>query len=181
MFNSSGIDRFLDTQCFRCPHCGRYCHPQEITCPQCKEALPATIRLGTKRLGRRPFTLPIPSQGNGYFGPETNAILQFLPSGVCHTLALKEPLILGRATYLVQGEMLDLTEHNAYQHGVSRLHCMLRRQGTRLVVTDLGSANGTHLNGEPILPHKDYLLSDSDQLILGSLHLTVFFSTSKAG
>jgi hypothetical protein len=181
MFNSSGIDRFLDAQCFRCPHCGRYCHPQEITCPQCKEALPATIRLGTKRLGRRPFTLPIPSQGNAHFAPETNAVLQFLPSGACHTLTLKEPLILGRATYLVQGEMLDLTEHNAYQHGVSRLHCMLRRQGMRLLVTDLGSANGTHLNGEPMLPHKDYMLSDSDQLILGSLHLTVFFSTSKAG
>jgi len=139
------------------------------------------VRLGTKRLGRRPFTLPIPSQGKVYFGPETHAILQFLPSGVCHTLVLKEPLILGRATYLVQGEMLDLTEHNAYQHGVSRLHCMLRRQGTHLVVTDLGSANGTYLNGEPMLPHKDYVLSDGDQLILGTLHLTVFFSTSRSG
>jgi len=181
MFNSSGIDSFLSTQCFRCPHCGRYCHPQEITCPQCKEALPATVRLGTKRLGRRPFTLPIPSQGNAHFGAEAHAILQLLPSGACHTLTLREPLILGRATYLVQGEMLDLTEHNAYQHGVSRLHCMLRRQGNRLVVTDLGSANGTHLNGEPMLPHKDYALSDGDQLILGTLHLTVFFSTSRPG
>jgi hypothetical protein len=44
------------------------------------------------------------------------------------------------------------------QPGVSRIHCVLARTDGLLLLRDLGSTNGTHVNGEParraaLLPH----------------------------
>ena len=100
-----------------------------------------------------------------------------MPSGTCIPLDVQAPVILGRNALTESGQLLDLTEFNAHQHGVSRQHCRLQRDGDCLIATDLDSANGTYLNGEPLLPYRDYILTHGDKLILGTLHVYVFFST----
>lgn len=51
-----------------------------------------------------------------------------------------------------------------YDAGVSRKHCRIFSMGERYFVEDVGSSNGTKVNGAPI---KKHALSDGDQIILG--------------
>jgi hypothetical protein len=52
-----------------------------------------------------------------------------------------------------------------YDAGVSRKHCRIFSEGNRFVIEDMGSSNGTKLNGEAIT--KKQALNDGDQLTLG--------------
>ncbi len=52
---------------------------------------------------------------------------------------------------------------------VSRRHAEVRRQGAEVVVRDLGSTNGTRVNGLPL--RDEQVLSDGDELSLGTTHL----------
>lgn len=62
---------------------------------------------------------------------------------------------------------------DASQLGVSRKHCMLRATANQLFVIDLGSTNGTRLNGYMIGPHSPYNVSDGDLLTVGRMDLIV--------
>jgi len=96
-------------------------------------------------------------------------VLQVLPSDAQLWLSLDHPVTLGRTTLVNREDLLDLTSLDGYRLGISRRHCCLERRDTSLTLTDLGSANGTYLNGEV------YVVADGDQLILGMLHMTIFF------
>jgi len=127
---------------------------------------------------RPPLTLPYQPTSLIVFGDEMTIILQFLPSGVCFTLPLQKPLVLGRITSEpTDAEALNLSTLNAYRHGVSNWHCRLERRDQRLIVTDLNSTNGTYLNGERIASGEACVVQDGAELILGTLRLTVFFRT----
>ncbi len=100
--------------------------------------------------------------------------MQFLPSGSCATLDVQQPTVLGRGQWS-DGALYDLTPYNAVQHGVSRHHCLLRRQNGHLLIADLESLNGTFINGHRLIPRREYVLRDGDRLVLGSLHVQVSF------
>ncbi len=105
-------------------------------------------------------------------------MLQFLPTHTWVSLDLTMPMVLGRGGAGQRGEdMLDLTSFDALKWGVSRRHCQLQRQGQQLVLLDLDSANGTHVNGQRLTPHEPYALAHGDQLTLGALRCNVFFNT----
>ncbi|MBV8611677.1 MAG: FHA domain-containing protein [Singulisphaera sp.] len=54
-------------------------------------------------------------------------------------------------------------------HGVSRRHALLvRRPDGGLVVRDLGSTNGTQVNGVDILPGADVPVEDGDRIAIGA-------------
>jgi hypothetical protein len=161
----------------RCVHCGRFCRPHDTMCPQCRQPLHTSVSLATRRLDRCPLTVPVRHQGSVHFASDARAMLQFLPSGVCILLPLKTVVIIGRAAGPIRKNILDLSDLNAHWHGVSREHCLLRRESTSLVVVDLNSMNGTYLNGERLMAYQGYVLANGDQVILGTLHLTVFFET----
>jgi hypothetical protein len=160
-----------------CAHCGHYCAPQVTECPNCGQPLKELITT-TASIHRPPLALPLDRQGTTLLEDDVYAILQVLPSGVCLSLKLEGPVVLGRSTALGPEEFLDLAGFNAFQHGVSRRHCMLQRRNKQLVVTDLGSSNSTYLNSQRILPYRDHVVAHGDKLILGTLHLTIFFSQS---
>jgi FHA domain len=68
---------------------------------------------------------------------------------------------------------IDLTAENAYILGVSRLHATIRLSEDYVTITDLGSANGTWINGKVIRPHVPHMISDEDIIHLGKLQLQV--------
>ncbi len=68
---------------------------------------------------------------------------------------------------------IDLAPYRGYEAGVSRLHAMLSLQGGRASIKDLGSANGTRLNGQFIPPRAERSLSHGDILTLGKLKLQI--------
>lgn len=84
--------------------------------------------------------------------------------------------ILGRSTPDGTSPDVDLTEYNALSMGVSRHHARVFFEGNQCFVEDLGSSNGTRVNGEPLEPHKPHPIRDGDQITLGMLVLLAFFS-----
>lgn len=72
----------------------------------------------------------------------------------------REPIVIGR----LSSSDVVLSDAN-----VSRRHAELRRQGGEWVLADLGSTNGTLVNGKLAREHR---LSDGDRLTFGTSELT---------
>lgn len=68
---------------------------------------------------------------------------------------------------------VDLSPFDAYAQGVSRLHAALKLNKNRVAIMDLGSSNGTRVNGQKIVPHVDYPISHNDQIALGKLRIQI--------
>lgn len=99
--------------------------------------------------------------------------LLILPDEQIINLTGKNQYTIGRATddQPVVPD-IDLTPFGAYDSGVSRLHATISI-GDTITVKDMGSINGTLLNGRKILPDSSQPLFDGDILSLGVLKIQV--------
>ncbi len=70
---------------------------------------------------------------------------------------------------------LNLNPYGAREKGVSRVHAALRRDRTQLLLIDLGSTNGTRLNGKPLAAHQPARVENGDEIRLGRLMLRIAF------
>jgi len=68
---------------------------------------------------------------------------------------------------------VDLTPDDAQAWGVSRRHASIFKQGAGVVVEDLGSVNGTFVNGKRLDPYLPETLREGDILQLGRLLIKV--------
>ncbi|HUF38066.1 MAG TPA: FHA domain-containing protein [Anaerolineales bacterium] len=68
---------------------------------------------------------------------------------------------------------IDLSAYEGYKNGVSRVHASIQISPRRINVVDLGSSNGTFLNGRRLTPQVPYSMADGDILILGKLEARV--------
>jgi hypothetical protein len=94
------------------------------------------------------------------------------------TIRPKDDLVIGRAdTVSSQQPDLDLTPFGALEKGVSRLHAVIHRQDDTLTLMDAGSANGTHLNGQRLIPQQPRVLRDGDEIRLGKLVAHIYFKS----
>src|SRR5205823_2186097 len=92
------------------------------------------------------------------------------------TVHVPQHLLLGRnAVDPIGYPSLNLTRYGAFSKGVSRHHATLYRGKMGLVIEDVGSSNGTRLNGARLEPHKSYQLKSGDQLHLGNLAIALYF------
>lgn len=64
---------------------------------------------------------------------------------------------------------LDLTNYNAYQGGLSKLHARILLTAERAEVYDMHSANGTFVNGLRLSPEQAAPLAHGDMLMFGKL------------
>lgn len=71
---------------------------------------------------------------------------------------------------------IDLSGYNAYKAGVSRIHAMINTRGERITVKDLGSSNGSRINGIKIDSHAEYSIQHGDILTLGALKIQVLIN-----
>jgi hypothetical protein len=92
------------------------------------------------------------------------------------TLNPKEEILLGRAdAQSITPPDLDMAPFGAADQGVSRRHAVIRRGEDTLTLVDLGSTNGTHLNGQRLIPNQPRVLRDGDEVRLGKLVFHIFF------
>lgn len=93
-------------------------------------------------------------------------------------LYIKNELLLGRIepTQAIFGG-LDLTPYQGTELGVSRRHAMIQWQGSHLALVDLGSDNGTVVNGTRLQPNAPQRIADGDTIYLGHLKLTLHMNT----
>jgi hypothetical protein len=85
-------------------------------------------------------------------------------------------LTLGRASAHTQAVLssLAINVHNATELGVSRTHAALIPAAEWVAIEDLGSTNGTFLNGERLILGRAYRLEPGDAIHLGQLLLRVY-------
>ncbi|MBU9724259.1 MULTISPECIES: DUF6382 domain-containing protein [Bacillaceae] len=91
--------------------------------------------------------------------------LEVVKNGATEKVKLNQsPFIVGR-----NPESVNYIETIA---GISRIHCEFEISDGKVALRDLGSKNGTELNGEKLVPYKLHLLNDGDQIKLGKANYT---------
>jgi FHA domain-containing protein len=100
--------------------------------------------------------------------------LHLLDTGQVLPLAERNEFTLGRIS---EGQPImpdiDLSPYQAYACGVSRLHAVLKREARRVFLMDLGSSNGTYVNGKRLSPNVDHTISNGDVIALGKLKIQI--------
>jgi predicted component of type VI protein secretion system len=103
--------------------------------------------------------------------------LHLIESGQILPLPDRAEFTLGRSA---EGQPIvpdvDLAPYNAYVNGVSRLHAAIKRANNRIVVVDLGSSNGTYLNGTRLSPYVEMPVLHGDLVYLGKLKIQVLIN-----
>jgi hypothetical protein len=168
----------------QCPNC----HHQEFSgalfCSECGARLVVTEVPTTQHIDRNQTGL-ITTQGPGRASvPPVSVVtpgntdaavsLHLIESGMILHLTGQNEFTMGR---VAEGQPIlpdvDLSPYEAYAQGVSRLHAALKLNNQRVFITDLGSSNGTRVNGQKIMPNVDYPLNHGDVIALGKFKIQV--------
>lgn len=106
-------------------------------------------------------------------------MLHLLDTGQMLPLAERNEFTMGRTS---EGQPImpdiDLSPYQAYANGVSRLHAVIRRGTHAVVLMDLGSANGTFVNGKRLDSNVEHPLENGDVVALGKLKIQVLLKTA---
>lgn len=177
-----------------CPKCGHLNRAGILVCEKCGTLLIGDEHAGgTKRFegekkaasaGAQPvvmettelFTSAITSAGSSQF--TENMVLRLEIEGA-PTPIMVHPKIetsLGRRDPAT-GTMpdVDLSTYAGYRLGVSRKHAIIRLKNRQLELYDLGSSNGTSVNGTRLVPHQAQVLRDGDEVMLGKMTMRLLF------
>ncbi len=165
-----------------CPHCGKS-NPQGGThCYACGHILLSALRdvlpVETTQLDDVVEALePRRRWGTAYFNQESRLQFTMRETGEVLLVKISGELTVGRAHEVLNAPQpdVDLSKYEAFEKGVSRVHAVMRRDHDTISVSDLGSANGTYLNNQRILPYEVRILRDNDDLRLGRLVIRVTF------
>lgn len=133
----------------------------------------------TRQLGLPPAETPAVSRVTGPLDRALPWVIEFRIVGTASTVQtqVQNQMLMGRAD--VENKVfpeIDLTPFRASANGVSRKHALILVKDERLYVKDLGSMNGTRLNGALCLPEEEYRLRHGDELMLGHLRLQVLYA-----
>jgi hypothetical protein len=105
--------------------------------------------------------------------------LHLLDTGEVLPLAERNEFTLGRIS---EGQPImpdiDLSPYQAYASGVSRLHAIIKRDANRVMLMDLGSSNGTYINGKRLNPNMEHVLNNGDVVALGKLKLQILLKAA---
>ncbi len=157
-----------------CENCGTANPEREAYCYACGHILPAgKEQVSTSALPDEPL-IPQIRWGTAYFGEKTLLRIRVRDQNALFEVGFTDELILGR-THGGEIPDVDLSNYNAKDLGVSRQHVKLTRETATVMVQDLGSKNGTYLNGQKLMPYQPRVLRNEDELRLGRLTLRVSF------
>jgi hypothetical protein len=158
----------------RCPYCEKSNSPQALVCAHCGRTLPRGDHTGILDIR----DLPNPS------GQATTSSLTLTPDAITFEmgerylkLPLQESLIFGRRSNFPEDPKpdVDLTPLGAQELGVSRRHLRIKCKESGIYAVDLGSSNGTWLNGHRMVSYTEYPVSNGDELRLGLFKIRVKF------
>lgn len=162
-----------------CKNCGKANASHEPYCYACGHILPA----GEQQLSPETGMLesePLKPQlrwGTAYFGEASLLRIRIRDANALIEAAFQHELIIGRSVDDSVPD-IDLNPYDAQDYGVSRSHVKLTRESATVMVQDLGSLNGTFLNGQRLLPYQPRVLRNEDELVLGQMAMRISFCRS---
>ncbi len=159
-----------------CPLCGRKYPVGALFCPECGVYLLTGGPLRTEPLPEEasvPPGAPAAPASVAEASPQS-LVLQVLGTGRRVVIRPDQQVLVGRLD-VGRGifPQVDLTPDGGLEGGVSRRHARIFFQDNRFYVEDLGSTNGTYLNGLRLEPYSPQPLGDGDELRLGQVRIRV--------
>jgi hypothetical protein len=166
----------------KCPSCGKR-HPENtLFCDECGAYLLSDERKRTDPLAQEDVDWLETDFGMAglFVNPSTRPMtvrLAFQDSGREVEFTLTKEVSIGRldpatATF----PDIDLTTDGALEKGVSRRHAKITRKGAEVFLEDLGSVNGTLLNGKRLTPYLPHVLASEDEIRVGRLFMRVYIA-----
>ncbi len=162
-----------------CSNCRHSEYPGTLFCSECGARL---WELSAEETAHLTDSLKQPTQKlasellPGHTAPMSGSIairIQGSPDRL--QLAGKVEYLLGRGDPKNEAAPdLDLGPYNGQQMGVSRRHATLLYNDFGLGIVDLGSTNGTLVNGRLLTAGKLQMLRDGDEIKLGKLAFNVY-------
>ncbi len=162
-----------------CANCKHKNMAGAMFCAECGAQLVGTNELVTqnisatdnlKNIGKKPTG----SLTGSLSGTDAWASLHLLDTGQVLPLSSRNEFTMGRIS---EGQPImpdiDLSPYQAYAAGVSRLHAVIKKQGLQIIFMDLGSANGTYINGKRLTPNVEHSLQHGDIVALGKLKMQI--------
>ncbi len=154
-----------------CSNCGHQNLEGSLFCGQCGVAL-TSISVGTKKLGTDEL-----EAGGDKLDAEHIIFLHVMGHDDPITVQVNVQIVLGRISDEAGGDKahLNLDGYGAESLGISRRHALLSRDEIRLHLSDLGSTNGTFLNGQRVGENAYAVVRDGDEIRLGQMTMRLFF------
>lgn len=164
----------------KCPSCQKKHPPNTLFCDECGTYLAAEA---DKR------TDPLATGQVDWLEEDQSLVVTSVESRTDRTMTLK--LLIRDSGRLVEFPLikeinigrldaasatfpdLDLTVDGGLEKGVSRRHARITQEGADLFIEDLGSVNGTLVNGKRLTPYLPHPLQSGDEIRLGEMVLRV--------
>jgi hypothetical protein len=162
-----------------CSNCKHSNLAGAVFCSECGAQLVGRDTLTTQNISTEQFEkvnvhMPKDDRYQPFDGSDAWGSLHLLDTGQVLPLSTRNEFTMGRVS---EGQPImpdiDLSPYQAYAAGVSRLHAVIKREGGRIIFIDLGSANGTYINGKRLIPNVEQTLNHGDIVALGKLKLQV--------
>lgn len=114
--------------------------------------------------------------GAANFGKGTRVLLHVRDASDPIELASGGRMTIGRHDTSSDDQPdIDLTPHGALEKGVSRYHAAIEFGEGTLTLSDVGSSNGTFLNGQRLIQQQPRILRDGDEIRFGKLVAHIYF------
>lgn len=163
--------------CLNCKHSNM---DGSLFCSECGAQLVGKDGLVTQNIATDKFKelvgdVPKGEQYQPFEGDDAWGSLHLLDTGHVLPLLTKNEFTLGRIS---EGQPImpdiDLSPYQAYAAGVSRLHAVIKRGATGyMVFMDLGSANGSFINGKRLVPNEEQRVRHGDIVALGKMKIQI--------
>lgn len=161
-----------------CPNCGSPVRAGELVCRNCNHSLTtAILSTATRALDKAEETFEITRGKNiGSAIGKLQKMMLVIDGTELH-VASANRMVVGRfdPVSTAQPPDVDLSRFNAEGLGVSRQHIELSWRSGLIYVTDMGSTNGTLLNGQRLVAGIERILRDNDELVIGHMRALIRF------
>lgn len=163
----------------QCANCGYTNRVGSLFCEDCGRSLSgaSSVTVPTRHIEDDPNDASARATwGSARISADTSIMLHIRDAADPVTFVPSRRIIFGRSdTNSSVKPDIDLAPYGALEKGVSRQHAAIEFSEDTLILLDVGSANGTFLNGQRLPPNQPRVLRDGDEVRLGKLVAHIYF------